>query len=139
MRVIIKHIVEFDFNVIAYFFFFLNKKERVVPSILDNHRTWTKYSLVAKNHQKYCRYPETSIAKGPIEVIVIKHLVQSPCPAHRKPEQGLMVRECIKQQSIKQKPSSSKTYSSLALSPSVAFRAYLAGVANSCAHVGHLR
>jgi hypothetical protein len=64
---------------------------------------------MAKNHQKYCRYPETSIAKGLIAVLTIIHLVESPCPARRKPEQGLMVQECIKQQSRKQKPRSSKT------------------------------
>jgi hypothetical protein len=38
-------------SILSFFFFFLNKKERVVPSILGNHRTFTKYSVKAKNHQ----------------------------------------------------------------------------------------
>jgi hypothetical protein len=55
---------------------------------------------MAKNHQKYCRYPETSIAEGLIAVLAILHIVVKPlsCPKEtRTGANGPRVHETEKQ------------------------------------------
>jgi hypothetical protein len=55
---------------------------------------------MAKNHQKYCRYPETSITEGLIAVLAIIHIVEKPlsCPKEtRTGANGPRVHETEKQ------------------------------------------